>query len=206
MVVRILSYTIRKILGQKADLNHKYIKQRYVNIGLNTKIDNIRIEIRNDTLKKEFFKIGNNCVINGTFVFETSDSFMSIGNDTFIGGSSFISAKEIIIGSDVMFSWGCTVMDNDAHSLIWDDRKNDIKDWKRGLDENKIGAYKNWENVKRAKIEIKDKVWIGFNCIILKGVTIGEGAVIASGSVVTKDVPDYTLVGGNPARVIKNLN
>ena len=45
-----------------------------------------------------------------------------------------------------------------------------------------------------------------FSAIILKGVTIGEGAIVAAGSVVTKDVPDFTLVAGNPARVIKKLN
>ncbi|MCB0501084.1 MAG: hypothetical protein KDD32_00210 [Bacteroidetes bacterium] len=52
---------------------------------------------------------------------------------------------------------------------------------------------------------IKDKAWIGFNVIILKGVTIGEGAVVGAGSVVTKDVPDYTIVVGNPAKLIKKL-
>ena len=50
---------------------------------------------------------------------------------------------------------------------------------------------------------IGDGVWIGMRAMILPGVTIGEGAVIAAGSVVTKDVPPYTLVGGNPARKIK---
>lgn len=50
---------------------------------------------------------------------------------------------------------------------------------------------------------IGDGVWIGMRAMILPGVTIGEGAVIAVGSVVTKDVPPYTLVGGNPAREIK---
>jgi acetyltransferase-like isoleucine patch superfamily enzyme len=48
-------------------------------------------------------------------------------------------------------------------------------------------------------------VWIGFNSIILKGVTIGEGAVIAAGSVVTKDVSPYTIVGGNPAKFLKKI-
>jgi len=64
---------------------------------------------------------------------------------------------------------------------------------------------KNWQVVPMAPIHISDKVWIGFNVIILKGVNIGEGAIIAAGSVVTKDVPAWTLVGGNPARVIKQL-
>ncbi|MNE13564.1 Maltose O-acetyltransferase [compost metagenome] len=52
-------------------------------------------------------------------------------------------------------------------------------------------------------VEIKDFVWCGANVTIVPGVTIGEGAVIAGGSVVTKDVPDYAIVGGNPAKVIK---
>lgn len=54
-----------------------------------------------------------------------------------------------------------------------------------------------------APIVIGDHVWIGMNVIVLKGVTIGEGAVVAAGSVVTKDVPPYSLVAGVPANVIK---
>lgn len=50
-----------------------------------------------------------------------------------------------------------------------------------------------------------NKVWIGFNAIILKGVTIGEGAIVAAGAVVTKDVPAWTVVAGNPAVVVKKL-
>lgn len=55
-------------------------------------------------------------------------------------------------------------------------------------------------------IVIKDNVWIGINSIILPGVTVGENAIIGAGSVVTKDVPDNAVVGGNPARIIKYIN
>jgi len=54
-------------------------------------------------------------------------------------------------------------------------------------------------------IKINDNAWVGMNCIILKGVTIGEGAIVAAGSVVTKDVQAWTLVGGNPARILKEI-
>ncbi len=59
------------------------------------------------------------------------------------------------------------------------------------------------ESFSKGDIVIKDDVWIGFGSIILSGVTIGQGAVVAAGSVVTKDVPPYSIVGGTPAKVIK---
>lgn len=59
------------------------------------------------------------------------------------------------------------------------------------------------EAISKGDIIVKDDVWIGLNSIILSGVTINQGAVVAAGSVVTKDVPSYAIVGGNPAKVIK---
>lgn len=55
------------------------------------------------------------------------------------------------------------------------------------------------------KITVGKNVWIASNCTILKGVTIGEGSVVAAGSVLTRSVPPFTLVGGNPARVIRSI-
>ena len=55
-------------------------------------------------------------------------------------------------------------------------------------------------------VRIGNKAWIGFNVIILKGVTVGEGAMVAAGSVVRHDVPAYTLVAGNPAVVVRSLS
>lgn len=55
----------------------------------------------------------------------------------------------------------------------------------------------------KGKIVVEDDVWVGFQCLVLSGVTIGKGAVVAAGSVVVKDIPPYAVVGGNPAKVIK---
>ncbi len=176
---------------------------QYFSLGKNSTFNSKSIFVRNPIPNHKFLSIGEDCEISGKFIFEINNGKIKIGNRTFIGGGKFICIDEINIGDDVMFSWGCTIMDNNAHSLISEERKNDVLDWKKGLQENKIGKYKDWSNVKRAPIHIKNKAWIGFNCIILKGVTIGEGAIVAAGSVVTKNVPDYAVVAGNPAKIIK---
>ena len=64
--------------------------------------------------------------------------------------------------------------------------------------EETVGHYPEEEVV------ISDDVWIGTRVIILPGVHVGKGAIIGAGAVVTKDIPDYTIVGGNPARVIRD--
>ena len=61
----------------------------------------------------------------------------------------------------------------------------------------------NMSSYSKGDIIIKHDVWIGANCTILDEITIGNGAVIGAGSVVTKDVPAYAIVGGNPAKIIK---
>ena len=67
-------------------------------------------------------------------------------------------------------------------------------------------VYNNEITFDDMKINVKDYVWISFGATILKGVTIGEGAIVAANAVVTKDVPAFTLVAGNPAIVVKKLN
>lgn len=177
----------------------------YVDRGMNVISDGLNVQVRMPVQDKKFLSIGNDSVVSGNFVFETRDAKINIGQRTFIGGGLFVAAKEIEISNDIMISWGCTFADTNAHSTDWNDRVTDVIDWKRGLESGKTGHFKNWSNVKSGKITIKDKAWIGFNSIILKGVTIGEGSIVAAGSVVTKDVPDWTVVGGNPAQIIRNL-
>lgn len=152
--------------------------------------------------------IGNNSVLAGHITLERDIGKVSIGNNTQIGGNThLICACRVTIGSDVMISWGCTIIDHDSHSTRWSERSYDGQKWYEGIKISITSAAitKNWHVVPMAPVNIGDKVWIGFNVIILKGVNIGEGAIIAAGSVVTKDIPAWTLAGGNPARVIKEL-
>ena len=164
------------------------------------------IRLDNPVKGKEYLSIGDDCIVSGKFIFESKEGKISIGNHSYIGPSIFISRSSITIGNNVTIAWGCTIYDHDSHSLDYRLRRKDIDDELRDI---KAGVSfiknKDWNCVKTKSITICDDAWIGMNCIILKGVTIGEGAVVGAGSVVTKDVPAWTLVAGNPARVIKQL-
>lgn len=187
------------------NINKEIDDSRFIICPKSSNISNLKISVRNPIENKKYIDIGENCLLNGNFIFEIKEGKIIVGDRTFIGGGTFICIDEIEIGNDVLISWGCTFMDNNAHSLKWSERENDVKDWKKGLEENKVGMYKDWSNVKSSPIVVKNKVWIGFNSIILKGVIIGEGAIVGAGSVVTIDVPDWTVVAGNPAKVIREI-
>jgi galactoside O-acetyltransferase len=154
--------------------------------------------------------IEKDSIVGCSCIFESSEGKITIGQHSYIGGgNTLISRNKIEIGKDVVISWGCWIYDHNSHSLNWENRCEDIDAYLqsfRNCDRLKnTYVSKNWEMVKSAPIKICDKVWIGFNSIILKGVTIGEGAIVGAGSVVTKDVPAWTVVAGNPARVVKEI-
>ena len=143
------------------------------------------------------FSIGKNSIVQCRVSFDSSEGQITIGDRCYIGLSHLVCRSKIEIANDVVMSWGATIVDHNSHSLSWEQRKDDVADWARGV--------KNWNDVRHAPVRIEPKVWIGFNAIILKGVTIGEGAVVGAGAVVSKDVPAWTIVAGNPARAIREL-
>lgn len=176
--------------------------------GANTVLTSeFRTEFRGNP-SPERIRIGDGCVLGCSIVLERETGTVTIGGNTYIGASSIICAENIAIGSDVLIAWGVTIVDHDSHSIHWENRREDVRQWRAGyLQENlaKAASLKNWDVVQKKPVTIGDKVWIGFNAVILKGVTLGEGAVVAAGSVVVKDVPAWTAVGGNPAKIIKEL-
>jgi acetyltransferase-like isoleucine patch superfamily enzyme len=142
-------------------------------------------------------QIGDQCFLRTSIAFERSGASVVIGDRTYMGHGLIAVAERVTVGSDVMLSWGVTILDNNSHAIRYADRKSDVLD--------ALAGRKNWAPVPIREVKIGDKVWIGFNVSILKGVTIGEGAVVGAGSVVTRDVPPWTIVAGNPARVIREL-
>ena len=104
-------------------------------------------------------------------------------------------------------AWGIYIYDHNSHSIYWEERKNDNQqcyDDYLNYNGNNV-ANKNWSCIANAPVVIESKVWIGFEVTILKGVTVGEGAVIGAKSVVTNSVEPWTVVAGNPAVVVKYL-
>lgn len=111
-------------------------------------------------------------------------SSVELGDYSGIGIRAQINGK-VIIGNDVMMGPDvCIYVRNHEHSRI------DIPMDRQGFTAEK-------------PVVIEDDVWIGARVIILPGVHIGTGAILAAGAVVTKNVPDYAVVGGNPARILK---
>lgn len=142
--------------------------------------------------------VGKDSVINGVIIFEKDNAEVKIGSRVFVGGNSqIIASRKIEIGDDVLIAWGVTIIDHSSHSISFSKRKKDLAAVATGK--------KDWSVVKIAPVKICDKAWIGFNAIILTGCTIGEGAVVGAGSVVTKDVSAWTIVAGNPARKIREI-
>lgn len=113
---------------------------------------------------------------------------IEVGEGTTLGGTAIVSYESVKIGKNVLFGPDVVIMDADGHPA--DRRLPDNA-------ENKAKCV--------APVKIGDNVWIGFGAVILKGVTIGDYAVVAANAVVVKDVPPHSVVAGNPAKVIKTF-
>jgi acetyltransferase-like isoleucine patch superfamily enzyme len=117
---------------------------------------------------------------------DNEDAKVYIGKNTRIHGTCIHAYKEIRIGNNCLIAANTQIFDGNGHELAFDNLDSRMAIKKDGK-----------------PIIIDDYVWIGINCIILGGVTIGRGSIIASGSVVTRNIPEFVIAGGNPAIVIK---
>ncbi|MBR1783344.1 MAG: acyltransferase [Bacteroidales bacterium] len=115
---------------------------------------------------------------------------LSIGAHSGMSNTSIQCREEIVIGDYVNIGAGCLIMDSDFHSKDWMVRRDRVLDR---------------QSADKASVHIGNDVFVGARSIICKGVTIGERAIIAAGSVVVNDIPADCLAGGNPARVIRSL-
>jgi acetyltransferase-like isoleucine patch superfamily enzyme len=140
-------------------------------------------------------EIGERVTLSGNQVWigcgDYTEKLLKIGSDSYIGFAvELFSGSEIIIGNHVLIANHVLINGYDGHPLDPIARAS-------GHGPGPGGS---------GSIRIADYAWIGSKAIILKNVSIGRGAVVASGAVVTKDVPDLAVVAGNPARVIRTID
>lgn len=131
-------------------------------------------------------RIGNHFLVRSimypSVIMVDKNAVLDIGDSVFLNyGVDIGCTKFITIGNHVKIGPFTNIIDSNYHEI------------------------QHGEDVVHLPVAIKDNVWIGRSCIILPGVTIGENSIVASGSVVTKNVPDNVLVAGIPAKVVKNL-
>ncbi len=125
---------------------------------------------------------------------------ISLGDYCYVGeGTRIWSALSITIGNRVLISHNVNIFDNDTHPI------DDPKERHRQFVEIITNCHPQQIDLRERPVVIGDDVLIGCQSIILSGVTIGDGAVVGAGSVVTRDVPPMTLVAGNPARELRKL-
>lgn len=169
--------------------------------------DDFRWEIRENINEKPVINIGKDCIIGGSFIIENGSAKIIIGNATTLGAGSMVVAGDagIYIGNHVVMSFGVTFYNTNSHSLDVGERHLDLVNTLEYLRGNSNSRKINWTKIASKDIVVKDNVWIGFGATILKGVTIGEGAIVGAKSVVTHDVEPWTVVAGNPAKTVKSL-
>jgi acetyltransferase-like isoleucine patch superfamily enzyme len=151
----------------------------------------LRLKFWNNRFKKTAFDfVGRGANFNGVNLIDIEDSIIIGENTIFDIGDS----DPIYLGKNIGIARNCFF--RSANHVFDDNRNRNYKD--QGHSSKKIPF-----NGKTYSIVIEEGVWIGANCIILTGAKIGKGSVISAGSVVSFEIPEYSVAAGNPARVIK---
>lgn len=147
------------------------------------------VELGNNLYISSGWGVNALCANKRGMIYATHNATITIGDNVGMSSPVLWSHERISIGNHVKLGGNCILIDTDSHNLDYKIRR---------------GQYTDWG--KSAPIVIEDDVFIGMNCIVLKGVTIGARSIIAAGSIVTKSIPADCIAAGNPAKVIRFLN
>jgi acetyltransferase-like isoleucine patch superfamily enzyme len=158
-------------------------------------------DIQNLAHDKTRIVIQEGTVIRGEILVFAHGGAIGIGKDCYIGEHTRIwSASSITIGDRVLIAHNVNIHDSNSHSTDPHMRHLHFKHiMSKGHPRNTDS------DITTSPVSIGNDVWLGFNVTVLKGVTIGERAIVAACSVVTQDVPADAMVAGNPARIVKSL-
>lgn len=140
--------------------------------------------------------IGKKCILAGQLV-SAYNGKITLGDYSQIGSGTIIRCMEkVVIGELTAISTNVVISDNNNHPVNPNDREL--------MQKTLPGSYeRSWIHSSHSPIIIERNCWIGENSRICKGVHIGEGSIVAANSVVTKDVPPYSIAAGNPAKIVK---
>lgn len=190
---------IKKIVAKISDFEHKARCDKYITNKGAVFLASANVVNMNNNAQN--IVVGSGTHVLGELLVFAYGGHIEIGSDCYVGiGSRIWSGDNITIGNNVLISHNVNIVDTTAHELDHLERADTY------IDLLKNGHPKEKGSIVTQQIVIEDHAWINFNSVILKGVTIGKGAIIAAGTIVTKDVPPFVLVGGNPARILKKLN
>jgi acetyltransferase-like isoleucine patch superfamily enzyme len=189
------------VISEGASLEDVRVEAGTFNVGIDTKISksillsngpiNIGklVQIKEETVLRAFraVKVGDRTIIDRGVVvagMQSEHSYFEVGRKCVILHHTYINtAREIVIGNNVGIGGYCMIF---SHG-VWQN------------------AFKGYP-FQFGKVEIKDDAWLPWHVFVMPGVTIGKGVTIAGGSVITKDVPDFCLVGGVPAKILRQEN
>lgn len=152
--------------------------------------------VMNNQGSTQAITIGAHTVVGGELLVFADGGRLTVGDYCYIGKDSRIwSYADIRIGNRVLISHNVNIHDTISHSLSASERHAHHRRIFQGQDSS-LGR------VPREPVVIEDDVWIGFNAVVLKGVRVGRGAIIAAGAIVTKDVPPFSIVAGPAGTII----
>jgi acetyltransferase-like isoleucine patch superfamily enzyme len=164
-------------------IHESFFKLNGMKIGNGTSLPKVKITWPHQV------QLGSNCIVEHGVYFHYDGIYsegpsICLGNNVFIGNyTEFNIAEKISIGDNCLIAAGCRFIDHN-HGIA-------------------LGILIREQLAPKQKIILEKDVWLGCNVVVLKGVCIGEGAVVGAGSVVNKSIPRYEIWGGVPARFIK---
>jgi acetyltransferase-like isoleucine patch superfamily enzyme len=148
--------------------------------------------------RQDAVRIGANTICKGIIRIEAVGR-LDVGDEVYIGDNTLISAAQSIrIGSGTLIAHGVQIFDNTSHPLYWKERQSHFRKMLGYPDSTPYEISSN-------PVVIGEHCWLGFGCVVLKGVSIGDRSIIGAGTVVTKDIPPDTLVVGGGIRQIHLL-
>jgi acetyltransferase-like isoleucine patch superfamily enzyme len=156
--------------------------------------------IKNAAGESDLILIGQDTFVRGELMTFGHGGKIVIGNWCYVGdGSRIWSAASIAIGNRVLISHSVNIFDSLTHPLQASRRHQQAREI------FKLGHPRELE-LGEQPVTIHDDAWVGAGAFVLRGVTLGQGAIVAAGAVVTKDVPPFSIAAGNPAVIVRELS